>query len=329
MVQRDGSEDFYVAEKTGRVMLLRNGAKQENPILDLTAVVSTDGERGLLGLAFKPNSKLFYVDYTDKAGATHIVEYGLGQDGTADVGTQRELLKIDQPYPNHNGGQLAFGPDGNLYVGMGDGGGSGDPQNNAQNLTVLLGKILRINPTASTDLPYTIPYDNPFRETTGARPEIWAYGLRNPWRFSFDSSSGGLWIADVGQGKYEEIDYVAADPKGGQNYGWPLREGLHQYQGATPTNATEPVYEYDHSDGACSVTGGFVYRGKLIPDLAGRYMFGDYCNGHLSTLTLRGTAWEANRLNIDVANLASFAQDHNGELYTLSQDGAISKIEGA
>jgi glucose/arabinose dehydrogenase len=194
---------------------------------------------------------------------------------------------------------------------------------------VLLGKILRIDPTPQTTSPYTIPFDNPFVKQAGARGEIWAYGLRNPWRFSFDKTDRGIWIADVGQQKWEEINHVERDPKGGQNYGWSLREGTHEFTGDKPKDAVDPVYEYDHSNGACSVTGGYVYRGKNIPAMTGRYIYADYCNGKVGVLTQKGTEWEAEDLDLTVQAVTSFAQDNDGELYTLAENGQISRIDAA
>jgi len=328
MAQRDGDDTLYVAEKTGGVRAIDGGAVRPVPVLDLHGEVSDGTEQGLLGLAFAPHGDRFTVDYTDAAGDTHVVEYSLGSDGTADLHSRRELLVVKQPYPNHNGGQLAFGPDGKLYIGLGDGGSEGDPQKNAQNLTVLLGKILRIDPTPSGDLPYTIPFDNPFAKQAGARGEIWAYGLRNPWRFSFDRTEHGIWIGDVGQGRVEEIDHVPFDQKGGQDYGWSLREGTLQQDGARPKDAIEPVAQYEHKDGACSITGGYVYRGSAIPSLWGRYVFADYCNGKIMTLTQRGTSWDIDDTALHVAAVASFGEDHHGELYVLSQDGTVGRLDG-
>lgn len=335
MAQRSDDRAFYVAEKTGRVRVMRDGVIGTTPVLDISSEVSTDGERGLLGIAFAPSSRLFYVYFTDKAGAIHVTEFELGTNDVVDMHTRRDLLTIPHPRSNHNGGQLTFGPDKNLYIGVGDGGGSGDPDKNAQNLTVLLGKILRINPSADKTQPYTVPYDNPFLKQPGARGEIWAYGLRNPWRFSFDADKQGIWIADVGQNKYEEVDHVEKDLKGGQNYGWPLREGKNKFTGDKPTGAVDPVYEYEHANGACSITGGYVYRGKAIPELQGRYVFGDFCNGSLSVLTEKGTQWNPDVLRFDektpaiFAGLVSFGQDQSGELYLLAGDGQLSRLDAA
>lgn len=334
IAQRSDDDAMYIAERAGRIKVLRNGTVGATPVLDISSEVSTDVERGLLGLAFAPNSHLFYVDYTDKTGTIHITEFQLGADDVVDMHSRRDLLTIPHPESNHNGGQLAFGPDGDLYIGVGDGGSENDPQKNGQNLSVLLGKILRINPIANGATPYTIPYDNPFVKQAGARGEIWAYGLRNPWRFSFDKSTGGIWIGDVGQNTWEEVDHLDKDLKGGENYGWSLREGTHRFTGDAPTGAVDPVYEYEHKGGACSITGGYVYRGVAIPALTGRYIFGDYCTGALTTLTQKGTAWNADPLNVQggratVAQLYSFAQDKNGEVYTLSGNGDVSRIDAA
>jgi len=336
MAQRYDDDGMYVAERAGRVRVLRNGIVGASPVLDISDEVSTDGERGLLGLTFAPHSHSFYVYYTDKSGAIHITEFALGADDVVDMHTRRDLLTIPHSQNNnHNGGQLAFGPDGDLYIGVGDGGGAGDPDKNGQNLTVLLGKILRINPTATVNTPYTIPYDNPFAKQTGARGEIWAYGLRNPWRFSFDTGGGaspvdnGIWIGDVGQDKWEEIDHVGADPKGGENYGWSIREGTHKYTGDKPTGEVDPVYEYNHDGGSCSVIGGYVYRGKAIEGMQGRYLFADYCTGALSTLTQKGTAWNMDPLKVSLAHIEAFGQDHKGELYVMNTDGQLSQIVAA
>lgn len=331
MAQRTGDDTIYVAEKGGRVRAVSSGGVLDPaPVLDLSREISDDGERGLLGLAFAPQGNAFYVDFTDRAGDTHVVEFTLDGDGRADIGTRRELLFVKQPYPNHNGGQLVFGPDKKLYIALGDGGSANDPQKNGQNLSVLLGKILRIDPAPSNGLPYTIPFDNPFAERSGARGEIWAYGLRNPWRFTFDKADGSTWIADVGQGRREEIDHVAGrDPRGGQNYGWSLREGTLRQDGERPRDAVEPVHEYGHNGGACSVTGGYVYRGQAIPGLTGRYLFADFCSAQFWTLTRRGTDWEDDELAVKLPSANSFGQDHKGELYVLSMEGQVSRLDPA
>src|SRR5436190_9236971 len=224
MAIRTGGTGMYVAEKTGKVVVIRGGVVSPKPVLDISSLVSNGGEQGLLGLAFSPDGQFLYVDYTDTNGDSHVAEYHMrGQ--RADSSTARQVLFVDQPFDNHNGGNILFGPDGYLYIGSGDGGSGGDPFGNGQSLSTLLGKILRISPYASGTQPYTVPSTNPFVSTSGALPEIWAYGLRNPWRFSFDRSTGDLWTADVGQNNWEEVDFQPAADPGGENYGWNLTEG--------------------------------------------------------------------------------------------------------
>ena len=254
---RAGDDALYVVEKGGRVRAVRDGAVDPTPVLDVSDQVSTGSEQGLLGLAFAPDGGRLYVNYTDTGGDTRIVEYAFA-GGRADPSSARQLLAIDQPYANHNGGHLAFGPDGHLCIGMGDGGSGNDPENRAQNLGVLLGKLLRIDPTPSAGGPYTIPSDNPFvdaRRQDGARGEIWAFGLRNPWRFSFDRQTGDLWIGDVGQNAVEEVDFAAASSAGGENYGWPGMEGTRANKGSRPAGAVDPIFDYLQADGGCSVVG--------------------------------------------------------------------------
>jgi glucose/arabinose dehydrogenase len=236
-------------------------------------------------------------------------------------------LFVDQPFSNHNGGALAFGPDGYLYVALGDGGSAGDPMGNAQSLSTLLGKLLRISPRPSGGEPYSIPPDNPFVGWSGARPEIWAYGLRNPWRFSFDAATGDLWIGDVGQNAWEEIDLEPAGSDGGSNFGWDRLEGTHPFEGGSAPGSVPPVFEYANGAGSCAVTGGYVYRGALIPALAGAYVFADYCRGRLEALVPgKGRAMEARALGPRVDALASFGEDARGELYVLSLAGTVSRI---
>jgi glucose/arabinose dehydrogenase len=255
----------------------------------------------------------------------------------ADTDSQRTLLEVEDPQPNHNGGQLAFGPDGYLYIGFGDGGAANDQGpghasgGNGQSLDTLLGKILRIDPRESPGRPYTVPADNPFVGDSDAQPEIWSYGLRNPWRFSFDTETGDLWIADVGQNAWEEIDFAPAnggrDAGRGDNFGWNIREGAHEFRGRESSGLVDPIYELSHDDGACSVTGGFVYRGRAIPALRGRYVFTDYCRGELLALTRAGTSRAQVRdLNIEMPTVSSFGEGPDGELYVLSQSTGIFKI---
>ncbi len=317
---------LYIAEKPGRVVVLRGGRPAPDPVLDLRGQVADGTEQGLLGIAVPPGGRHLYVDYTDRAGDTHVVEYRLAGDQVV-AGSRRELLFVDQPFANHNGGQLAVGPDGALYVGLGDGGGAGDPYGNAQSLRTLLGKILRVDPRPDGGHPYRIPPTNPFARTPGARPEIWAYGLRNPWRFSFDPGTGDLWIGDVGQGEWEEIDHQPGT-RGGVNYGWNLREGNHAYGGAAPPGAVGPVTEYRHPAGF-AVIGGFVYRGVGIPGLRGAYVYGDAYSGFVRALRLAGgRAVEERDLGVNVPALSSFGVDRHGELYTLSLAGPVYRLTG-
>jgi len=325
MAVRAGDPALYVAEKPGRVVALAPG-REPTVVLDLSGRVSTGSEQGLLGLAFSPDGRYLYVDLTDPAGDTRVLEYRLTRDGI-DPASEREVLRVDQPYANHNGGQLAFGPDGHLYIGLGDGGSAGDPEGRAQSLATLLGKILRISPLPVGGRPYGVPSDNPFVDTPGARPEIWAYGLRNPWRFSFDRATGELWIGDVGQSAWEEVDVLAPD-QGGANLGWDLLEGSHPFEGsAEGTRTVLPVYEYPHDGAVCAVTGGFVYRGEAVPALQGAYVFGDFCTGVLQALAPRpGRAPAHRELGPVVPSLASFGEDAAGELYALSLEGAVYRL---
>jgi glucose/arabinose dehydrogenase len=322
---RSGDPTLYVAEKTGRVVALEPG-DDPRVVLDLSDTVSLGSEQGLLGIAFSPDGASVYVDYTDTQGDTHVAEFEVGADGDVDP-QGRELLLVDQPFSNHNGGALAFGPDGYLYVALGDGGSAGDPDGNAQALDSLLGKILRISPEPSGGLEYSIPSDNPFVGVAGTRPEIWAYGLRNPWRFSFDRQTGDLWIGDVGQGGFEEID-VAPAGRGGSNFGWDRFEGLHAFEGdADRRDVVFPVHEYPHGGSVCAVTGGYVYRGRAIPDLRGAYLFADFCPGRVEAFRLdEGFPPEVVALGPVVPALSSFGEDTQGELYVLSLAGGVFKV---
>ena len=327
MAIRTGDEALYIAEKGGRVMAIRGGKVEQKPVLNIAGLVSSGSEQGLLGLAFSPDGTFLYVSYTDVNGDTNVVEYRM-KGNRADANSARRVLFINQPYSNHNGGNLAFGPDGYLYIGMGDGGSQGDPNGNGQNLGVLLAKMLRIDPRPSGgDSPYKVPSDNPFVGKAGARAEIWAYGLRNPWRYSFDRQTGDLWIGDVGGSDREEIDFQRAGSNGGQNYGWNLTEGTIQHA-TPPANWTRPVFEYPtHSNGTCAVVGGFVYRGTAIPNLVGAYLYTDDCNGTINAFVLRGGKVTKRRsLGVDGGAVASFGQDQNGELYVLSLSGPVYRI---
>jgi glucose/arabinose dehydrogenase len=281
----DGSNRLFITQQRGRIRIYEGGQVLPTPFLDIRDHVSCCGERGLLGAVFHPNypsNGFFYINYTNTEGNTVIARYTVSSDpNVADPNSAAFLLEIPQPFANHNGGQLQFGPDGYLYIGMGDGGSEGDPQNNAQRLGTLLGKMLRID--VEGDFPYAIPADNPFVGNPEARGEIWAWGLRNPWRFSFDPLKGHLFIADVGQGEREEINFQPAGSPGGENYGWPLMEGTRCFKPSTGCNdgtLTLPVIEYEHDPG-CSVIGGYRYRGTQLPHHYGTYFYGDFCSGRI------------------------------------------------
>ncbi len=316
---------LYVAEKVGRVVAVEDGAEPRT-VLNLVGQVSLGTEQGLLGLAFSPNGRFLYVNFTDTNGDTRVTEFAFDEAG-ADPGSRRNVLFVAQPFSNHNGGALAFGPDGYLYIALGDGGSGGDPLGNSQSLSMLLGKILRISPRPSQGRPYGIPADNPFVDTPDARPEIWDYGLRNPWRLSFDRETGDLWIGDVGQSTVEEVDVDPAGSGGGLNFGWNLYEGSQPFVGGSPSGLTMPFYEYPSADANCSVTGGYVYRGSAIPDLVGSYVFGDYCRGSVEAFLPRGDGATGHRLLGPVVDgLASFGEDAAGELYVCSLAGQVFRL---
>jgi len=328
----DGSGRLLVLEQPGRIRVYQNGAILDRPFLDITSRVGSSGnEQGLLGIALHPkylSNGFFYVNYTDVNGNTVIARFKVTSDpNVADPGSEKDLLHVQQPFPNHNGGSMVFGPDGLLYMGLGDGGSQGDPHLNGQSLNTYLGKILRIDVDHGD--PYAIPADNPFAKG-GGLPEIWAYGLRNPWRFSFDRQTGDMYIADVGQDTYEEINFLPKGSQGGVDFGWSYREGLHPYKGNPPASAklTNPVFEYAHSVGGCSVTGGYVYRGKLDPQLDGTYIYGDYCTGLVWGLKRNSAgAWENHQLFATRLNISSFGEDQNGELYMLDlKDGGVYRL---
>jgi glucose/arabinose dehydrogenase len=331
---RQGDRAFYITEQVDRVRAVRDGNLDAQPVLDLTDRVGSGGERGLLGLTFSADGSKLYVHYTNKDGDTRVDEYAMSGNA-ADAGSRREILAVDQPQANHNGGQLSFGPDRMLYLGLGDGGGAGDQGSghaeggNGQSLDTLLGKILRIDPRASGGREYTIPPDNPFANG-GGLPEIWAYGLRNPWRFSWDGETNDLWIADVGQNQWEEVDFVAGGRAAGLNFGWNRLEGTHQFSGQAPANAVPPIYEYSHDGGGCSVSGGYVYRGAKIPDLRGAYVFSDYCDSALRAITQKGGKLADQRdLGAKSNQVAAFGQDQDGELYVLSQGDGLQRLDPA
>jgi glucose/arabinose dehydrogenase len=326
-----GDPRLFVVEKSGTIRVIKDGQVLQTAFLDIRDEVSGGSEQGLLSLAFHPDyasNGRFFVDYTNRAGDTRVVEYRVSADpDRADPAPVQTILSVDQPFANHNGGLLVFGPDGMLYVGLGDGGSGGDPQGNGQNRGVLLGKILRIDVDAGT--PYAIPSDNPFVGQAGRRGEIWAWGLRNPWRFSFDRETGDLFIADVGQNDREEVNARSVD-EGGVNYGWNVMEGSECFQDDDCDRAglTLPVVEYDHGEG-CSITGGFVYRGSALPELRGHYFFSDFCSGFVRSFRLAGGAAVEERSWPDLepgGSIPSFGEDADGELYLLTREGSVHKI---
>jgi glucose/arabinose dehydrogenase len=339
----DATGRVFIVEQVGRIRVVKSGVLLPAPFLDIRSLVASGGERGLLSVAFHPQFKsngVFVVDYTRASstpanvGDTVIARY-TAQPGAdvADRSSAQVLLTINQPQPNHNGGLVKFGPDGLLYIGMGDGGNGSDigpghaPQGNGQSLTTLLGKILRIEVGATG--PYTLPAGNP-NLGAGARKEIWAYGVRNPWRFSFDRATGDLYIGDVGQGSWEEIDFQPSGAKGGANYGWPYWEGTHRFRaGAVRPGDTKPVAEYSHAGGRCSVTGGYVYRGARIPALSGYYVFADYCSGMLMTLVRFGGKWRLSAVRPTSYSISSFGEDDDGELYLADHNGAVYRFDPA
>ncbi|MEZ4769558.1 MAG: PQQ-dependent sugar dehydrogenase [Caldilineales bacterium] len=326
----DGSGRLFIVEKAGRILTLTADGVAEQPFLDITGRVGSGAsEQGLLGLAFHPdfagNGRLF-VYYTDTAGDTVISRFQANETRTqADPDSEIVLLQQDQPSSNHNGGMIAFGPDGYLYAGLGDGGGAGDRYNNGQNLETILGTLIRID--VEGDQPVA-PADNPFVGQDDARAEIWAYGLRNPWRFSFDRATGDLLIGDVGQNQWEEIDWQPAASPGGENYGWPITEATHCYNAETCDRAglTEPVAEYDHGQG-CSVSGGYVYRGDMQPALQGIYFYGDYCSGRIWGMAADGDGqWQSAELIVSNAQISSFGETETGEVLVVDYNGAIYRL---
>ncbi len=349
LAARPSSPNLYIAEKHGEVRVIKvtrteatttAPAKltyelQTTSLLDISDVVINENERGLLGLAFSTDGRHMYVNYSAVPdGRTVVAEYEIADRERIDPDSRREILAVAQPFPNHNGGQLVFGPDGFLYVGLGDGGSGGDPEGNGQNTDELLGSILRIDPdVGAEDGPaYIIPVGNPFADGVGGRPETWLYGVRNPWRFTFDRMNGDLWIGDVGQGEWEEVDHLPSvggfDAGRGANLGWDQMEGTHSFEGGkNPDGAILPVYEYSHADGGCSITGGYVYRGKAISSLAGGYLFADYCVAGIRAIQVNGNqVIDQRTFPVAPDQVISFGQDGDGELFVLVQGGSVLKL---
>jgi glucose/arabinose dehydrogenase len=331
----DGSGRLFVVDKGGRVWIVSDGKRSATAFLDISSKVSRGGEQGLLGLAFHPGypgDPRFYTDYTDPDGNTVVSEWHVSaaNRGQADAKSERVLLTVAQPFPNHNGGDVLFGPDGDLYITLGDGGSGGDPQGNGQRLDTLLAKILRIDVDHPADgQRYGIPSGNPFVDNAAARPEIYVTGVRNPWRISFDRSTQDLWIGDVGQDRFEEIDVVRSESGGGQNFGWNLMEGFHCYPSGDPCSIpglAQPATEYSHALG-CSVTGGVVYRGEAFPALAGAYLFSDYCSGSIWAIDAAAdTTRDPRILGQTHRSISSFGEDEAGEVYVTDLGGELLRV---
>lgn len=332
----DAGDDIYVVEQGGTIQRVSPDG-EASTFLDISDEVVSGGEQGLLSVAFPPDfsdSGLFYVDYTDTEGDTRVVEYKADGGDAADPDSARELLRIDQPFPNHNGGLLKFADDGLLYIGTGDGGDGGDPSRNGQSLDTLLGKILRIDPSPDGDLPYTIPPDNPFVEQGDARGEIYAYGLRNPWRYSFDRETGDLLIGDVGQDEQEEVDVVGAKQASGANFGWSAFEGDNAFNDDQADGADEvidPALVATHDDGNCSITGGYAVRDERLESLYGRYLWADFCLGVLRSFTPEPgkQADDDTELGLDVDQVTSFGEDARGRIYATSGAGPVYRLDPA
>ena len=330
-----GDSRLFIVEKGGAIRIVKDGSLLPSPFLDLSSKVSGGSEQGLLGLAFDPGyatNGRFIVHYTDLNGNTMVSAYRVSTTNPdqADPATETILLTVEQPFANHNGGQILFGPDGMLYLGLGDGGGGGDPGGRGQSLADLLGDILRVD--VSSGASYTVPPDNPFVGQAGARPEVWSYGLRNPWRFNFDAATGDLYIADVGQNVWEEVDVVAASAGAGRgaNFGWNIMEGRHCYAspGCDTTQFTLPVLEYTHSVG-CSITGGYVYRGAAVPALQGHYFYADFCSGWVRSFRMQdGHAVEPYQWPTLApgGSVTSFGLDAAGEMYIVIAEGRVFRI---
>jgi len=322
---------LFVVEQEGVIRVMRDGRKLRRPFLDIRADVAAGGERGLLSMAFPRNytsSGRFYVYFTGNDGDIRIQEFRRSSADVANPGTRRELLRIEHSrFGNHNGGQLQFGPDGLLYIGTGDGGGGGDPLGNAQRVSRLLGKLLRIDPRAAGGRPYRIPSSNPFRGRAGARGEVYAYGLRNPWRFSFDRATGAINIADVGQNAVEEVNYAPRGRARGRNFGWNIFEGRRRYSAGSAPGHLPPVLERFASQGNCSITGGYVVRDRSLPALRGRYVYSDLCDGRIRSARLRsGRAAGDRSTGLRVDSPSSFGEDARGRVYVASLSGPVFRL---
>jgi len=334
----DGSDHLFLVEQSGKIWIIENDTKLDEPFLNVSTLITQSAlsssytEQGLLGLAFHPdyeNNGVFFINYTDLGGGTVVARYtvSLSNPNIADASSAQIIFQIGQPFGNHNGGHMAFGPDGYLYMSLGDGGSANDPLGAGQNKGLLLGSILRLD--IDNGEPYGIPEDNPFVDDASGADEIWAYGLRNVWRFSFDRATGDLYIGDVGQNQWEEINFQSADSTGGENYGWNVWEGTHPFARGSVDNHVLPFAEYNHSLG-CSVTGGYVYRGEAIPDLEAVYLFGDYCSGRVwASYRDANMQWNTDLLLETGFQISSFGEGETGELYIIDYSGVLYRIDPA
>ncbi len=333
----DGGARLFVVEQTGKVWIIKDGLRTRYPFLDISGLISASAnrlysEQGLLGLAFHPDfgdNGYFFVNYTDRSGTTVVARYqvSLSNPDVADAGSGQIIFQLGQPFANHNGGHIDFGPDGYLYISLGDGGSANDPLGAGQNRSLLLGSIIRIDVDGAS--PYAIPPDNPFVGEDSALDEIWAYGLRNVWRFSFDRVTGDMYLADVGQNLLEEVNFQPVDSSGGENYGWNVWEGTNRFAGGSAQDHVPPVFEYPHSLG-CSVTGGYVYRGGAIPQMEAVYLFGDYCTGRIWAMHRDPDLnWQAKEFANTGMAISSFGEDEAGEIYVIDYSGTIYRIDPA
>ena len=335
----DGSNRLFLVEQSGKIWILQDRVRSAQPFLDIShlitpvALTNRYTEQGLLGLVFDPeyaSNGIFYINYTNHNGGTVIARYRVSaEDPDSAVASSAQIIfQLAQPYSNHNGGHLAFGPDGYLYITLGDGGSANDPLGAGQNLRLLLGKILRIDVRDSA--LYTIPPDNPFVGDDAALDEIWAYGLRNVWRFSFDRLTGDMYLADVGQNRWEEVNFQPADSKGGENYGWNVWEGKHIFAGGDAPNHVLPFYQYGRGGMDCSVTGGYVYRGEAIPELDATYLFGDYCSGRIwASRRDDDSTWKTDLFMLTGTQISSFGEDAAGEIYVIDYGGELYRLDPA